>query len=654
MTIHPIRRHALILLAMLLPLHAEEPALRDMLRDALYTEEVSADAEKAAKQYEALIARHDEQRSIAANALYRLAEIHRQQDRKDEAAALYRRLLTAFSDVEPQAKLSRERLAGLGETPAEGDTAAPALDDEAKELMRLQQLALASPDLLRKPAIIIDAVQKGWARPIAFVLGQVDSPISDALALDRASSAGHLAIVKMVLARGLDPKSTSAGNAVLSATMAGNLEVVKALLAAGVSPDFKPDDNRPTPLAFAARKGDLEIARLLIDKGADVNLTPSSCFPQLTNITSNPYYIGGPLHEAINASKPEIIDLLLAHKADVNLTEPRGKITPLWLAAFKGMPDLVKRLLDLGADPDTESATQPESAQQINQNFGWVGYPGKSTALQRAVIAGSLENVKLILEAKKARKTPLQASILYDAILMSQVSERTLEITQLLLDAGADPNPKLPNFKSVIEEISKKRQPNESDKMWPIVELLLARGSRIDLEWEEAGFPDSDPGIWKLLMRRISYPKWAAEKAIRIVDFTTNSQSWPTTKPESPDSTPPVLEKWLLEEEIRDLGNLRKNLSGFALYRKTEKGIVEVSVIDLEGDEAFPKLHWGDILEKRGETISSASNWSDKAKEAMGKRVNATAKPPEPGRPSPLSFPRPPRARVVPVPPSGR
>jgi hypothetical protein len=65
-----------------------------------------------------------------------------------------------------------------------------------------------------------------------------------------------------------------------------------------VSPDFKPDDNRPTPLVFAARKGDLEIARLLIDKGADVNLTPSSCFPQLTNITSNPYYIGGPLHEA--------------------------------------------------------------------------------------------------------------------------------------------------------------------------------------------------------------------------------------------------------------------------------------------------------------------------------------------------------------------
>jgi hypothetical protein len=119
-----------------------------------------------------------------------------------------------------------------------------------------------------------------------------------------------------------------------------------------------------------------------------------------------------------------------------------------------------------------------------------------------------------------------------------------------------------------------------------------------------------------------------------------------------------VLEKWLLEEEVRDLGNLRKDISGFALYRKTEKGIVEIGVIDLEGDQAFPKLQWGDILETQGRNIGSAFNWREKAKEAMGKRVKATAKPAEPGRPMPLTSPQgvqtPPRAKVVPVPPSGR
>jgi hypothetical protein len=79
-----------------------------------------------------------------------------------------------------------------------------------------------------------------------------------------------------------------------------------------------------------------------------------------------------------------------------------------------------------------------------------------------------------------------------------------------------------------------------------------------------------------------------------------------------------------------DLGELHKNFSGFALYRKTEQGIVEVSVIDLEGDKAFPKLQWGDILELRGNNENHHFQWSDKAKVAMGKRVNATAKPADP------------------------
>lgn len=81
-----------------------------------------------------------------------------------------------------------------------------------------------------------------------------------------------------------------------------------------------------------------------------------------------------------------------------------------------------------------------------------------------------------------------------------------------------------------------------------------------------------------------------------------------------------------------DLGELHKNFSGFALYRKTEQGIVEVSVIDLEGDKAFPKLQWGDILELRGNNENHHFKWSDKAKVAMGKRVNATAKPVQPGQ----------------------
>jgi hypothetical protein len=47
----------LVTLSCLLPLRAGETELRDLLRDALYTEEVARDPEKAAKQYEELLSR---------------------------------------------------------------------------------------------------------------------------------------------------------------------------------------------------------------------------------------------------------------------------------------------------------------------------------------------------------------------------------------------------------------------------------------------------------------------------------------------------------------------------------------------------------------------------------------------------------------------
>ena len=87
----PIYRPSLILLALLfsqVTVRAEEPTLRDLLRDALYTEEVTRDSEKAAKQYEDLLARHDAQKTFAASALFRLAEVRRKQDRKDDAIQL--------------------------------------------------------------------------------------------------------------------------------------------------------------------------------------------------------------------------------------------------------------------------------------------------------------------------------------------------------------------------------------------------------------------------------------------------------------------------------------------------------------------------------------------------------------------------------------
>jgi len=100
--------------------------LQSLLRDALFEEEATRDLTKAAAGYETLLTKWGEQRQLAASALFRLAEVRRKQDRKDDAIKLYQRLLTEFADVEPQAKLSRENLAGLGEK-----TSAPAATADA-------------------------------------------------------------------------------------------------------------------------------------------------------------------------------------------------------------------------------------------------------------------------------------------------------------------------------------------------------------------------------------------------------------------------------------------------------------------------------------------------------------------------------------------
>src|SRR5262245_527453 len=152
------------------------PELRTLLRDALFEEEATRDLAKAAAGYEALLTKWAEQRPVAAAALFRLAEVRRKQDRKDDAVALYQRLLREFPDVEPHARISRENLAALGgkEPPPPGAT--PAGDtmpspEEATALARVQKLAVESPDLLNSQELTA-AAGKGWLSVVRFLLSK--------------------------------------------------------------------------------------------------------------------------------------------------------------------------------------------------------------------------------------------------------------------------------------------------------------------------------------------------------------------------------------------------------------------------------------------------------------------------------------------------
>jgi uncharacterized protein len=92
-------------------------------------------------------------------------------------------------------------------------------------------------------------------------------------------------------------------------------------------------DHDETPLMMACLRGQTEMARKLIARGADVNKTGWT-----------------PLHYAATSGNVAITQLLLDENAYIDAESPNGT-TPLMMAAMYGTPAAVKLLLDSGADP---------------------------------------------------------------------------------------------------------------------------------------------------------------------------------------------------------------------------------------------------------------------------------------------------------------
>lgn len=88
-----------------------------------------------------------------------------------------------------------------------------------------------------------------------------------------------------------------------------------------------------SPLMMACLHGHLEMAKRLIERGADVNK------PGWT-----------PLHYAATNGHTEVMSMLLDQSAYIDAESPNGT-TPLMLAAMYGTTASVKLLLEAGADP---------------------------------------------------------------------------------------------------------------------------------------------------------------------------------------------------------------------------------------------------------------------------------------------------------------
>ncbi|RDW81282.1 ankyrin repeat domain-containing protein [Aspergillus mulundensis] len=113
------------------------------------------------------------------------------------------------------------------------------------------------------------------------------------------------------------------------------------------------DINGLTPLIIAARQGELEVAKVLLEQNADIN-TVATGVSDWAEGTPWMRFSGPPLVAAAGKGHYEMAKLLLDHGADVNHKQTKNFFTcALEAAIFYRRGKTARLLLDRGADVET-------------------------------------------------------------------------------------------------------------------------------------------------------------------------------------------------------------------------------------------------------------------------------------------------------------
>lgn len=193
-------------------------------------------------------------------------------------------------------------------------------------------------------------------------------------ALELARRHQHPEVIALLeTATAKQPRKADPGADLIFAAEKGDSALVKQLLAAGADPnqrDSRPRSKGFTPLMLAARAGCRETVLALLDGGANLALKddadPGSDsgfnfllseggFEDLLEAGFSMYRTV--LHWAAEKGNAEIIRLLIERGADVNAPD-RAKLTPLHMAAGIGALETVRHLLKAGADPNVRARDQ--------------------------------------------------------------------------------------------------------------------------------------------------------------------------------------------------------------------------------------------------------------------------------------------------------
>jgi ankyrin repeat protein len=292
--------------------------------------------------------------------------------------------------------------------------------------------------------------------------------------------------------RGYQDPTPGEMTALLYAARDGRIEIARTLIAANANVN-QVEANGVSPLLMAITNNHIDVARLLLDHGADVN----------ADVSASDWWGRTPLWAAV-----DLRDL------EVNKTDDNGVDRPAAL-------QLIQALLDRGANVNARTKEQPPLRRWLMplSDISWVDFTGQTPFL-RAALSADLAVMHLLLEkgadpniATFAGTTPLMAAagVNYVGGQTYSESKQFLEAVQLCLEKGADVN--AVNSMGITAVIGAANRGSDD-----ILELLVKKGASLDVKdkqgrtplvWAEGVFlatnpPEKKPSTMALIQKLTS------------------------------------------------------------------------------------------------------------------------------------------------------
>jgi ankyrin repeat protein len=305
--------------------------------------------------------------------------------------------------------------------------------------------------------------------------------------------------------------SPTGDTALMMAARTGIPEAIQVLLDAGANVNAVETWSNTTPLMWAATEGHTEAVRMLAKAGADLNAQSlflpidtargfegSSPRARQADEVGPVYHASGEMTALMFAAREghlEVAKVLVEAGADLNKVAGDGK-DALSLALFNGNYAIASFLIDSGSDVNKADArgfnplfwAVDRRNMETAPNFPWTVTEDPLPLVKKLLDAGANPN-QLVNDTPQARMRGGSPRIVFATPLMRAAFSADLELVNLLLSYGADPSIKSKDNETTLAAAAGLGFIHGFHKMLPyserleVIKLMVKLGG--DVNWQD-------------------------------------------------------------------------------------------------------------------------------------------------------------------------